>query len=125
MYSSKIFRSALCFVGLLQRRLRHHQCTTFRFPEISKGSVRHDVNFQYSYDEHIQKEILRDHGKLIELEWLEWHNLKNMDAVCSLAPKRTAKIAFMLFGRKLMCRSHLSFHVAFVTNRRFSICHLM
>ena len=59
----------------------------FRLTEIDKGYVRLDVDFRYSYDEHIQKHISQDNGKLIELELLEWHNLKNLDTACSLVSK--------------------------------------
>lgn len=55
----------------------------FQLTEVDKNFVRLDMNFRYSYDEQTKNQIARDDGKHIDLGKLEWHDLKEIDKVCS------------------------------------------
>lgn len=59
----------------------------FRLTEVDKGIVRQDIDFRYSYDEDIKLKISMDDRNLISLTSLKWHDLKDIDKVCSLVTK--------------------------------------
>lgn len=59
----------------------------FCLTEVDKGIVRQDIDFRYSYDEDIKLKISMDEGNLIDLTLLKWHDLKDVDKVCSFLAK--------------------------------------
>jgi hypothetical protein len=54
----------------------------FQLIEIGKNLVRLDLDFRYSYDEKIKKQIAQDDGKQIDLSKLEWYAIKKIDKAC-------------------------------------------
>jgi hypothetical protein len=55
----------------------------FRLTEIDKGVIRQDTEFRYNYDEDVKVQISQDNGKLIDLNLLEWQEIKHIDKTCS------------------------------------------
>lgn len=59
----------------------------FQLKEVDTGLVCLELRFRYIYDEGTKKHIKGDNGRLVDLNLLEWHDLKNIDKVCSLMMK--------------------------------------
>lgn len=55
----------------------------FRLIEVNKGIVQQEINFRYSYDEHIKLQIEKDNGKLTDLTLIKWYDIKHIDNACS------------------------------------------
>ena len=59
----------------------------FKLTEIDRNIVQLDIHFRYNYDGQTREKILTDNGRRIDLAQQEWHEVNNIDKVCSLMMK--------------------------------------
>jgi hypothetical protein len=66
--------------------------------EINQSNLRLDIHFRYRYDEHTKAKILEDNGKIINIDLIEWFELKNIDNLCTLVKQSSRQLGFFDSG---------------------------